>query len=177
MKKVRLIVLGGFAGAGKTTIAHKLAADFNYPFVNPDDFNAGLIPHLKKEFHEVSPIAYELLWYLLKKHIEAGVTTILDANMCHERTWATLDALKEEFPELNILPIILICNLETHRERVTKRGNTDTMHLNLGGDVFEDIMFKYEFIQSLNRPDIIRVEANGSPDEVYRKVLEVLQIN
>ncbi len=177
MLQTKLIVLGGFAGAGKTTIVERLAADYNLPFFNPDDFNAGLKPGLKMEFHEISPIGYDLLWYLLKKNVRVGVSFILDANMCHERTWTTLDELQKEFEHVHIIPIILVCSLETHRERVLKRGETNAMHFNLGGDVFEDILHKYDFITQLDRPDIIRVDANGLPDEVYAKVLEIVQLD
>lgn len=176
MKKNKLIVLGGFAGAGKTTIANKLAADFNYPFFNPDDFNAGLMPILEKGFHEVSPHAYDLMWHILKKNLKMGVTCVLDANMCNSFTWKTLDEVKNELKDVDVVPIILRCSLKTHKERIEKRGIEDEEHFNLGGDKWEDIQHKYEFIEKLNRKDIRRVDANGSIEEVYRNVLNALKM-
>jgi thymidylate kinase len=175
-KKSKLIVLGGFAGAGKTTIARKLATDFNFPFFNPDDFNAGLMPHLNKSFHEISPVGYDVLWHILKKNLAIQVTCVLDANMCNAFTWKTLDEVKEKFPDISVVPIILVCSLDVHKQRIEQRGREDKEHLNLGGDTFDSIMHKYEFISNLNRDDIIRVDANGSPDEVYQKVLEALAL-
>ncbi|MDP1833809.1 MAG: AAA family ATPase [Candidatus Moranbacteria bacterium] len=175
-KKNKLIVLGGFAGAGKTTLAEKLAADFNFSFFNPDDFNTALRNVLEKDFHEVSFMAYDTLWHILKKNIGMGATCVLDANMCNDFTWKTLDGVKKEFKHLEIIPIILECTLETHKRRIEKRGIKDKEHLNLGGDKFENILHKYEFITKLDRTDIVRVDANGSPREVYEKVLEILSL-
>jgi len=177
MKKNKLIILGGFAGAGKTTIANKLAKDFNFPFFNPDDFNAGLMPILEKSFHEVSPSAYDLMWHILKKNLKMGVTCVLDANMCNSYTWKTLDGVKNEFKNIEIVPIILECSLETHKERIEKRGRKDKEHFNLGGDKWDDILHKYEFIEKLDRDDIVRVDANGSVEEVYDNVLAVLNLS
>ena len=174
MKKTRLIFLVGFAGAGKTTVASKLGSDFNYPFFNPDDFNAGLMPILKKSFHEISPSAYDVMWHILKRNLRLGVTCILDANMCSTFTWKTLDELKHDFPAVEVVPIILECSLEKHKARIEKRGVENKEHLNLGGDEWEMILPKYEFINKLERTDIIRVDANGNPEEVYGSVLSVL---
>jgi thymidylate kinase len=174
--KNRLIVLGGFAGAGKTTIARRLGADFNYPFFSSDDFNAGLMPILNKSFQEISPIAYDLMWHILKKNLRAGVTCIMDVNMCFSRTWDQLDALKKEFIDTEVIPILLVCSLKTHKERIEKRGQEDKEHFNLGGGTFEDALPKYDFINNLKRDDIVRVDANGSIEEVYKEVIKVLHL-
>ncbi len=183
MKKNKLIVLGGFAGSGKTTIAKKLASDFNFPFFSSDDFNAGLMfvfnfrLNLKMNFNEVSPYAHELAWYILKKNLKVGISCILDMNMCKPQSWETLDELKKELTNVDVVPIILICSLERHKERIEKRGKDDKEHLNLGGDKLEDVLYKYEFINNLDRDDVIRVDANDLIDKVYKKVLSVLNLD
>lgn len=176
MKKNKLIVLGGFAGAGKTTIARRLAADFNYPFVSTDELNNALRPILQKDFKETSPAAYDVMWHILKGYLKNGVTCTLDTHMCFERTWKNLDKLKDELPDLDMILIILTCSFESHKARIEKRGREDREHLNLGGDKLEDTMFKYEFITNLDRNDIIRIDADGPIDDVYKKVLEVLNL-
>lgn len=177
MKNNKLIVLGGFAGAGKTTVARRLAVDFNFPFFNPDDFNAGLMPVLKKSFYEISPIAYPVMWHIIKQNLKSGVTCVLDANMCNEFTWKTLDEVKNNFENVEVISIILECSLGVHKERIEKRGTEDKEHLNLGGDKFENILHKYKFIKKLNRPDIIRVDANTTPDDIYERILEILKLS
>ncbi len=170
MNSVKLIIIGGFAGAGKSTVSKRLAREYNYPVYSSDVINDALRPALNKSFHEVSPLAYDVMWHLVRKQLENGVTVIIDTHMCAERTWQTLDAIRNEMPDLTILPIILQCSLDTHRERIEHRGNTDSEHLNLGGDKLEDVLFKYEFIENLHRDDLIRIDANGTPDDVYSAV-------
>lgn len=175
MNKPALIVLGGFAGAGKTTLAAKLSSAYNYPTFSTDTVNDALRVALQKDFHEVSPMSHEVTWHLIKEQLAMGVSVILDANMCSERTWSKLDELRFNMPAMKVLPIILQCTLETHKARIEERGANNKTHLNLGGDAFEDVLFKYEFIENLQRPDIIRVDANGSPEEVCWLVEELLR--
>jgi predicted kinase len=174
MEHPTLIILGGFAGAGKTTISKKLSADRNLPLVNTDELNDAVRSILKLDFKAASPIVYDLAWAMIKKYLENGVTVILDANMCNARTWENVDAIKATMPEVRVLPIILECSLETHKARIDHRGQYQLDHLNLGGDAFEDILFKYEYINGLERSDLIRVDSNPEIDVVYDAVIRQL---
>ncbi len=169
-----LIVIGGFAGAGKTTITAKLAHDYNIAVFSSDTINDAMRNALGMSFKEVSPAAYVVLWQLVKRQLQLGVTVIVDAHMSAAHTWESLDCLNKEMPNIRVLPIILQATLETHRARIEERGRTNKQHLNLGGDKLEDVMFKYDFIQSLKRTDLVRVDANGSVDHVYSLVCSVL---
>ena len=144
MNTPTLIILGGFAGSGKTTIAKKLAGERSYPFFSTDDYNAKLMSLYGTSFHETAPNAHELTWHIVKKNLEAGVTCILDTNMCSDRSWKNLDTLRNTHPQVHVIPILLTCSLETHRSRIEKRGKEDLSHLNLGGDKLEEVLFKYE---------------------------------
>ena len=175
MNKTSLIVLGGFAGAGKTTIANRLSAAYNYPVISTDVINDILRDVLQKSFSEVSPISHAATWQLVRQQLENSVTTIVDTNMCSDATWRNLDKLQEQMPDITIVPIILQCTLDTHQERIKERGRTNKQHLNLGGYAFDDIVFKYHFIEALERPDLIRIDADGQPDEVYASVRDTLE--
>lgn len=70
MHKPNLIIIGGFAGAGKTTIAAKLARKYNYPVFSSDTINDALRAALQKEFKDVSPTAYKVMWHLVRKQLE-----------------------------------------------------------------------------------------------------------
>jgi len=175
MKHPSLIVIGGFAGAGKTTVAAKLSSKYNYPVFSSDVINDALRAALNKDFHEVSPTAYEVMWHLVRKQLENGVTVIVDTHMSAPKVWESLDALKHDMPTVVVLPIILQATIETHRNRIEERGRTNKEHLNLGGDKLEDVLFKYEFIEKLHRSDLIRVDANRPPNEVYEAVEKIVQ--
>jgi len=170
-----LIIIGGFAGAGKTTLAARLSKKYNYPIFSSDTINDALRSTLNKSFHEISPMAYEVMWYLVYKQLGNGVTVILDTHMASSTVWERLDQLRLAMPDLQVLPIILQCTLEAHRARIEERGRTNKEHLNLGGDRLEDVLFKYEYIESLDREDLIRVDANGDPNHVYAAVEAILK--
>ena len=173
--KTALIVIGGFAGAGKTTVATQLSGKYNYPVFSSDVINDALRSALDKDFHEVSPIAYEVMWHLVRKQLGNGVTLIVDTHMSAARVWESLDTLKQDLPEVSVIPIILQATLETHRYRIEERGRNNKEHLNLGGDKIDDVMFKYDFIEKLQRPDLIRVDANKSQKEVYESVEKIVR--
>ncbi len=170
MNNPKLIIIGGFAGAGKTTVATKISGKYNYPVFSSDVLNDALRKPLDKDFHTVSPIAYEVMWYLIRRQLATGVTVIMDTHMSAPRVWESFDALKKDMPSVKILPIILQASLDTHRKRIKERGHNNKEHLNLGGDKLEDVMFKYEFIENLRRPDLIRVDANGTPEDTQQSV-------
>ncbi|MGB4768076.1 MAG: AAA family ATPase [Candidatus Saccharimonas sp.] len=174
-KDASLIIIGGFAGAGKTTVAAKLSSKYNYPIFSSDVINDALRAALGKNFHEASPISYELMWHLVRQQLANGVTVIMDTHMSAPKVWDSLDILKRDMPEILVLPVILQASLETHRDRIEKRGLTDKAHLNLGGDRLEDVMFKYHFIEALDRKDLIRVDANGSEQDVYESVENIIE--
>jgi len=175
MKQPSLIVIGGFAGAGKTTLATKLSGQYNFPILSSDVINDALRSAFQRGFQEMSPMAYTVMWHLVRQQLKNGVTVIVDTHMATPQVWEKLDLLHTDMPSVQIVPIILQCTLQTHRERIEERGRTNTEHLNLGGDKLEDVLFKYEFIEQLHRADLIRVDANKTPEAVYESVKAILK--
>lgn len=170
MNEVTLIIIGGFAGAGKTTQVAKLASKYKYPVFSSDAVNDVLRTSLNKSFKEISPTAYAVMWHLVKKQLEVGISVVIDAHMAAQHTWDSLDELKKALPHIHVVPIILQASIETHKARIEERSLTNKEHLNLGGDNLQDVLFKYEYIESLNRPDLIRIDANGDINEVYENI-------
>jgi len=175
MQTPTLIVIGGFAGAGKTTVAEKLSGKYNFPVLSSDVINDALRSALNKGFKEVSPAAHDILWYLVRRQLQLGVTVIVDTHMAAPHTWQKFDALTADLPKIQALPILLQATFETHKARIEERGRTNKAHLNLGGDKLEDVIYKYDYIEKLQRPDLIRINTDGSPNEVYNSVEKVLR--
>ncbi len=170
MKDVRLIIIGGFAGAGKTTVAKRLSAAYGLPLFGTDALNDVLRAFLHIDFKQASPLAHETAWSLVRSHLKNDVSVILDANMCHDRTWENVDGIARTFPHVRVLPFILECPLDTHRTRIEQRGRTEPDHLNLGGDAFEDVLPKYDYIRNLRRDDLLRVDADRPLDAVIADI-------
>lgn len=172
-----LIIIGGFAGAGKSTISTMLSKDYRLPIFGSDAVNDSIRSKLNLNFHDASPAAYETMWNLVIRQLKNGLTVVVDVHMCYDRTWQQVDEIYKQMPSVKIIPIILQCTIETHKQRIDLRGRTQKDHLNLGGDKLEDVIFKYEYIEELQRKDIIRVDANGTLGQVYSLVKAVLEDN
>ncbi len=170
-----LIIIGGFAGAGKTTIAGKLAKDYNFPIFSSDSINDALRETFDSSFHEMSPHAYEILWHLVRQQLNYGITVVLDIHMARPEIWDNLDLLMIQMPEIELVPIILEAPLEVHKKRIEERGRTNKEHLNLGGDKLDDILHKYEYIKNLKRDDLIRIDASLNAEHVYSSVISALE--
>lgn len=170
-----LIIIGGFAGAGKTELARRLSREFRLPHIATDRLNDILRPALGVDFATASPLVYDVAWSLVGDYLMNDTSVILEAPMHFARSWESLDKIKDDFPDVYTCPIILECSLETHKERVHHRGLTQPNHLNLGGKTFEEVLHKYEFIRSLDRSDLVRVSSEGSLEGVYTTVVALLR--
>lgn len=170
----KLIIVGGFAGAGKTTISGKLSTCFGLPLFSSDAFGKSLLRLVEKQLensHDIQsaiyPIAYGLLFDIVKYNLKFGLTLILDANMCQPQTCENIEKLKEDIPELRCLPIIFDIKLGVAKSRVQQRKNLDPENNDLDSTGIEKIMAKYEFINKFDYPGLIRINANRNIEAVY----------
>lgn len=178
----KLIIIGGFAGAGKTTISEKLSAGFGLPLFSSDVFGKSLSKLIEKHVGKtqnlqpaIYPIAYDLLFEIVGQNLKSGLTLILDANMCQSQTWESIEKLKKEIPELQCLPIILDIEFGVAKDRVQKRKNFDPENHDLGSANLEKIMEKFEFIKSFNYPGLIKVDANRDIQTVYFDTVKIIK--
>lgn len=121
MEQQKVIIIGGFAGAGKTTISQILAKNLHYTLLSSDEITHVIKNELNLPFHQASPAGFQTLWELAKIQISLGNSCFIDANMCHDKSWKNVDALKKEFPLLNIHIFILESPLEVHKKRFIER--------------------------------------------------------
>ena len=173
MKRGTLILLCGFAGAGKTTMAKRLVESFGYARISTDEVNDRLRATSGKSFAETSPLAHDTAWAAVRAGLDAGETVVMDTNMCSNRAWTNIDLLTESTHRLILL--LLSCSLEEHKRRIDHRGETQPEHLNLGGQSFEETLHKYAYLRDLERGDVTMVDANDSIEEVFERILSTLK--
>lgn len=99
-----LVVLIGPSGAGKSTFARQ---HFKPTEVLSSDFCRGLVRD-DENSQEATPDAFEVLFYVARKRLAAGLLTVIDATNVQEEARAPLIALAREF---HVVPVAIVFDL------------------------------------------------------------------
>ncbi len=169
-----LIVVGGFAGAGKSSISRRLSGEFRIPRLGSDTLGRTLKNFLGSQRDEVDAyrLAYELLFGLGEEFIQSGVSVILDLTLGWEFQWRYADGIVRRYPRTLFLPIILRCPYETCIERIRQRHAANPDYYD-PPELYRSepkILRVWEYLGRLNRPDVYFVDAARPHDEVYEAV-------
>ena len=169
-----LIVVGGFAGTGKSTISRRLSGEFRIPRLGSDTLGRTLKNSLGSRQSEVDAyrLAYDLLFRLGEEFIQSGVSVILDLTMGWEFQWRHVDSIVWRYPQTLFLPVILRCSYETCIERIRQRHATSPAYYD-PPELYQTepkILRVWEYLDRLTRPDVHFVDAARPQDEVYEAV-------
>jgi predicted kinase len=95
-----LIVIGGFAGTGKTAVSRRLSAELRIPRLGSDTLGHIIRDSAGIKSGEVDSywIAYEVLFHLCEEFIASGVSAVLDLTMGWEFQWQHLDSIVRRHP-------------------------------------------------------------------------------
>lgn len=173
-----MIVLGGFPGAGKTTLAKRLSAAWRIPRLSSDTLGQIIAAShpLKQTSVDAYWIAYDVVFGLCAEFLHAGVSTILDLNMGWAFQWQQLDALKHQYSDVRWLPIVLRCSREICLQRIGQRYADDPAAAS-PPEVYTTtphIVNVWSFLEQLNRPDVHVVDAGRPLGEVYADITHYL---
>ncbi len=169
-----LIVVGGFAGTGKSTLSRRLSGEFRIPRLGSDTLGRTLKNSLGSRQNEVDAyrLAYDLLFRLGEEFIQSGVSVILDLTMGWKFQWRRVDDIVRRYPQTLFLPVILRCPYETCIERIRQRHAASPAHYD-PPELYQTepkILKVWGYLDRLNRSDVHFVDAGRSPDEVYEAV-------
>jgi len=171
-----LIIVGGFAGTGKTAISKRLSAELGIPRLGSDTLGRTIKNSIEIQNGKVDAywIAYEVLFRLCEEFIQSGVSTILDLTMGWEFQWQHVDSIMRQYPQTLFLPIILRCPHEKCIERVRQRYEANPAYYDPPGVYMTEPknLRIWEFLERLNRPTIYFVDAGRPHNEVYEQVRE-----
>jgi predicted kinase len=170
-----LIIIGGFAGTGKTAISKRLSAELLIPRLGSDTLGRTIKQSMRTD-SQVNAywIAYEVLFRLCAEFIQAGVSTVLDLTMGWEFQWQHVNSITRQYPKVLFLPVILRCPYEECIERVRQRYEANPEYY----DPPEVYMTEpknihiWEYLAKLDRPSVHFVDASPPQDEVYEQVRE-----
>lgn len=173
-----LIVIGGFAGAGKTSLAKRLSTEFSIPCLSSDAIGRtiGESQSIKDKSVNATAIAYEVVFDLCREFLRSGISTILDLNMGWAFQWEHLDAMRAQQPAVVWVPILLRCSWELCLERIRHRYAADPATW-APPEVYmttPHILGVWKFLEHLDRPDLYVVDAARPADEVYADIKHYL---
>ena len=173
-----LIIVGGFAGAGKTTVFRRLSADFSIPRLGSDTIgrtvkkSAGVMSDAVNAYW----IAYDVLFRLCEEFVESGVSTVLDLTMGWESQRQQVDGIIHRHPETLFLPLILRCPHARCMERIRRRYATNPEYYDPPEyyTAEPNVARIWQFLVRIDRPDVRFVDAKSPHDEVYDEILKVV---
>lgn len=175
-----LVVIGGFAGTGKTAISRRLSVELGIPRLGSDTIGRTIksCAGIKNTEVDAYWIAHEVLFRLCEEFIQSGVSTILDLTMGWGFQWQHVDSIAHRFPQTLLLPIILRCPYEKCIERIRQRHLMDPEYFDPPELYLTEpkILRIWEFLGGLNRPNIHFVDADRPQDEVYEDVRKYISI-
>jgi predicted kinase len=172
MASPRLIVIGGYPGSGKTSVASRLAADLRLPRLSSDAIGDTIRASHAIVDTGVNAIwlAYDIVFDLCAQFIQSGVSTILDLNLGWAFQWQRLDNLRAQYPALSCSIIILRCPRELCHARIRAREPSDSADAAERFEIEPRFSELWQFIEQLDRPDIQSVDAARPFEAVYNDV-------
>lgn len=173
-----VIVLGGFPGSGKTTMTRRFACDWHLPRLASDTLGRTISASEALRGSDINAywIAYEVFFVLCEEFLRSGLSVVLDLNLGWAFQWRHLDAIKDKYPDVLLVPIILHCPRKLCLERTQQRHAENPAHYD-APDVYRTdpkILAAGDYLDALDRPDIHRIDASRSADAVYRDVSRYL---
>ncbi|MBM3127820.1 MAG: ATP-binding protein [Chloroflexi bacterium] len=126
-----LILVTGAPGAGKTTLARRIAQEFRIPLIAKDDIKESLFDSLgwkdRAWSQQLGRATMRLLFYFVGAQLAAGCSCIVESNFRAE--WATPEfrALRARH-DFASLQVVLKCERDALAQRFHARSNSTARH-------------------------------------------------
>ncbi len=169
-----LIAIGGFPGAGKTTICRRLSNEFNLPCLSSDTIGRAITESkgIGDSGIDAFRVAYDVLFRLCEEFVQSSASVILDLTLGWDFHWRRLDEIFRRHPRTLFLPVILRCPHEQCIERIRMRYEAmphayEEPEYYTGQQRVRDI---WDYLEAIDRPEVRFVDARGEEEQVYREV-------
>ncbi|CAN5898629.1 AAA family ATPase [soil metagenome] len=124
------MIVCGPSGGGKSSVAGPLSEHLGVPLISKDELKEVLFDSLgwgdRERSRQLSNAAYDLMYHLAGRHLEAGRSCILEANFRPEAA-VRLAALAESTP-FNTVTVRCHADPDVLRERLTRRAEERLRH-------------------------------------------------
>ena len=175
------IIICGFAGVGKSTVAANLSETFRLPLFYADVLGHFLLKSFKEQHvdkdHELLAhvdlwrVNYDVFFALIEQQLLRGLTVILENNMGSSWRWKHIQQIKDAVENLSILPIRLSCPFEVLVERVLVRSQNDHWGRSLDEAFMLERKSYYDFIEQFTYPGLLTIDATQECERVIEEAI------
>lgn len=171
-----LIVIGGFPGSGKSTVAKLLAKELRGARLCSDVLGGSIRDTFGGAVRSSDAFraGYDLLFRLCDEFLDNGCTVLVDCSMGWEFQWRGLDQVRAKHPEVSWCPLILRCPMEICRERLRLRHVADPRAHPPVEEFFDrnpQLGGLWAYLESLDRPDAAYLDGSRCAPAVYAEAL------
>ena len=117
--KRTFIVMRGYPGTGKSTIARLLATSLHAPLIDRDIIRQVAVDHFGN-VPEVGHFSYELMYALAREQLRLGLSVVVDTPLTYRRTYEECQQIAQEF-HVPILVVHCQCPPEVQKRRLEGR--------------------------------------------------------
>jgi len=159
MSQNLLIIVSGPPGAGKTTLARRIAKELGLPLFARDDIKELLFDTLgwsnRQWSRKLGLASWKLLYHLLEEMLKANQSLVVESNFRKELASQELSALQCKY-RFETVQVLCKANSETLLKRFKQRAESGERH---PGHV--DRLNYDEFEAALRQGDWDALEING----------------
>lgn len=113
------IVMRGFPGTGKSTIARLLAASLHAPLIDRDILRQTAVDVFGNVAH-VGQFSYELMFALTREQLKLGLSVVVDTPLTYRRTYEQCLEMAQTF-NVPMLVVHCQCPQEVQKRRLEGR--------------------------------------------------------
>jgi predicted kinase len=171
-KPTRLIVIGGFAGSGKSTLSSRLGRSLCLPVIDLDVIAHAL--QTSKDFSGGPGAFFDLAYALIEDLLRSGTSLIFQQNLGREQTWRRLKHISDTIGNVEFICLILDCPYDICASRVADRVVPHD-RVSVTAAELEKHRFKWEYLTNAKIPDAVRLDATQHPDAIFEEVVRRLR--
>ncbi len=148
--------LCGYMGFGKSTVARKLALQYNAVILNDDEFMRELFGRNlpEEQFRQAHDKVSEFTWRLGERIVSIGTSVIFDRGFWSKKSRQAAVERAGRFCD-SLLFHQIECDMETAKKRVLNRTATDSSALEINENTFDVMAHCYEPIEPEENLNVI----------------------
>lgn len=178
----QLVVIGGFPGTGKSSVASLLADDLRVPLLASDLVGNTIKAVLAEHASRLVPgsvafrAGYATLFALAEEFVSHGSSAIVDISLGWAFQWEALDAIQARHRSVRVLPFILECSRETSLGRLQQRHLDDPQRYPAADEFLRQpqLAAVAQLLVDVHRPEVHRVSAERPIADVLQEVRDVV---